>query len=227
MVLVPFVGQPKDWHANVPHADGYDFSQALAWIWSNSPPFDCVASKADFPAWRAIGSQFEIELACLHSLEEKTMDHPTFAQLLGNYGEFLGAIAVAVTLIYLAGQLRQNTRALRSTSYAHWNEIASTWSDFLAEHAEELSEIEEKVDLDELSLEQQKIYLAFALKSYTQAETGYLLHRAGTLDEEFFVARMDQFEEFLNRTPLMRQAFQLVAPLTDSFTQFLRGRGLI
>ena len=46
------------------------------------------------------------------------MDHQTFVQLLGNYGEFLGAIAVAVTLIYLAGQLRQNTRALRSTSYA-------------------------------------------------------------------------------------------------------------
>ena len=39
------------------------------------------------------------------------MDHVTFAQLLGNYGEFLGAIGVMVTLIYLALQLRQNTKS--------------------------------------------------------------------------------------------------------------------
>jgi hypothetical protein len=39
------------------------------------------------------------------------MDHVTFAQLLGNYGEFLGAIGVMVTLIYLSLQLRQNTKS--------------------------------------------------------------------------------------------------------------------
>jgi hypothetical protein len=41
------------------------------------------------------------------------MDHREFAELLGNYGEFVGAIAVVVTLIYLAMQIRQNTNALR------------------------------------------------------------------------------------------------------------------
>ena len=41
-------------------------------------------------------------------------------------GEVCGAIAVVVTLIYLAGQLRQNTNALRSASYQHWNEITSS-----------------------------------------------------------------------------------------------------
>ena len=33
------------------------------------------------------------------------MDHQAFAQLLGNYGEFVGAIAVVVTLGYLAAQI--------------------------------------------------------------------------------------------------------------------------
>ena len=33
------------------------------------------------------------------------------AQLLGNFGEFVGAIAVVVTLGYLAIQIRQNTRS--------------------------------------------------------------------------------------------------------------------
>ena len=47
------------------------------------------------------------------------MDHLTFAQLLGNYGEFISAIAVVGTLIYLAAQVKhskisidENTRAL-------------------------------------------------------------------------------------------------------------------
>jgi len=38
------------------------------------------------------------------------MDHLTFAQLLGNYGEFVGAIAVVATLDYLARQVQQNSK---------------------------------------------------------------------------------------------------------------------
>lgn len=36
---------------------------------------------------------------------EKSMDHQTFAQLLGNYGEFIGSIAVLVTLVILVIQV--------------------------------------------------------------------------------------------------------------------------
>ena len=39
------------------------------------------------------------------------MEHEAIAQLLGNYGEFIGSIAVLLTLGYLAIQVRQNTRA--------------------------------------------------------------------------------------------------------------------
>ncbi len=38
-----------------------------------------------------------------------------FSQLLGNYGEFVGAIAIVVTLVYLAIQVRQNTRMMRAS----------------------------------------------------------------------------------------------------------------
>jgi hypothetical protein len=44
------------------------------------------------------------------------MDHQAIAQLLGNYGEFVGAIAVFVTLGYLAIQVRQNTNAERRSA---------------------------------------------------------------------------------------------------------------
>ena len=56
------------------------------------------------------------------------MDHQTFAQLLGNYGEFVGAIAVVATLAYLAVQVRQSNRietaeSIRSTTNAYINTI--------------------------------------------------------------------------------------------------------
>lgn len=36
---------------------------------------------------------------------------------LGNIGEFLGAVGVIISLVYLTVQLRQNTKALRASSY--------------------------------------------------------------------------------------------------------------
>jgi hypothetical protein len=44
------------------------------------------------------------------------MDHQAFAQLLGNYGEFLGSIGVIATLIYLAIQIRQNTSVAQAST---------------------------------------------------------------------------------------------------------------
>jgi hypothetical protein len=45
------------------------------------------------------------------------MDHQAFAQLLGNYGELIGAVAVVLTLVYLTLQVRQNTAAMRQQSH--------------------------------------------------------------------------------------------------------------
>ena len=53
-------------------------------------------------------------------------------EAIGAVGEVGGAIAVVVTLVYLAGQLKQNTNALRSTSYEHWNTLSSDWASFYA-----------------------------------------------------------------------------------------------
>ena len=52
------------------------------------------------------------------------MDHLTFAQLLGNYGEFVGAIAVVATLLYLAVQVKHNREQtenqIEQSHYEQW-----------------------------------------------------------------------------------------------------------
>ena len=42
--------------------------------------------------------------------------------ILGNVGDFIGGIAVVITLIYLAAQVRQNTSALKAAS---WQQVVS------------------------------------------------------------------------------------------------------
>jgi len=57
------------------------------------------------------------------------MDHQAIAQILGNYGEFVGAIGVVVTLGYLSVQIRQNTKTgraqARQTLLDQWS--SSNW----------------------------------------------------------------------------------------------------
>jgi hypothetical protein len=45
-------------------------------------------------------------------------------QDLGNIGEFVAAVAVVVSLIYLAVQIRQNTRSVRASTYHSVNRSA-------------------------------------------------------------------------------------------------------
>ncbi len=41
-------------------------------------------------------------------------------QMLWSLGEFVGAIAVVATLIYLAIQLRQNTTSVKASAFQAW-----------------------------------------------------------------------------------------------------------
>ena len=77
------------------------------------------------------------------------------SQLLGNYGEFIGAIAIVITLVYLVIQVRQNThmmrasiRQARSDNAVHLYSLAATSvvADIREKesHGEALTEVEEE-----------------------------------------------------------------------------------
>jgi hypothetical protein len=133
------------------------------------------------------------------------MDHQNFAQLLGNYGEFFGAVAVVVTLAYLAGQLRQNTKALRASSYSNWNQVVSSWSHFYAQYSSEFTAIEQRTDVSELTPDELKILDAAAYLACTQAETAFLQYRAGALDGDVFESRMRSYTTFVAGNSVLSQ----------------------
>jgi hypothetical protein len=145
---------------------------------------------------------------------------------IGAIGEVGGAIGVVVTLIYLAGQLQQNTRALRSASYEHWNDISSSFTDFYAQYAAELSDIEQHASLDELTPQQRKLVTAFGIKAIDQSQTAFLHHRAGTLDDDVFDARMSSLQLIFDGFPLLRQAWRqsLRNYPAAAFAEFIESR---
>jgi len=64
------------------------------------------------------------------------MEHQAFAQLLGNYGEFVGAIAVVFTLAYLAIQIRQNTLTMEQNAEREVLNDAQRWRQNLIRQSE-------------------------------------------------------------------------------------------
>ena len=67
------------------------------------------------------------------------MDHQAFAQMLGNYGEFVGAIAVVVTLAYLSVQIRQNSRTVEESVRALRLNAADSTVESFSRYRERLS----------------------------------------------------------------------------------------
>ena len=55
---------------------------------------------------------------------------------LAAWGEFLGGIAVVVSLIYLAGQIRQNSRLLRASSASTTQQAESLLSSLVVQDSE-------------------------------------------------------------------------------------------
>ena len=74
------------------------------------------------------------------------------AQLLGNFGEFFGAIAVVASLVFVAFSVRQNTHALKLSTLHDVKDVIREVNLIWAEHGD-LAEIvfEGFKDLDSLS----------------------------------------------------------------------------
>ena len=52
---------------------------------------------------------------------------------LGNIGDFIGGVLVAISVIYLATQVRQNTKSLRAAAYQEAVRGANEWSNLLVQ----------------------------------------------------------------------------------------------
>ena len=153
-----------------------------------------------------------------------------FAQLLGNYGEFVGAIAIVVTLIYLAVQIRQNSKQIRLTSIQTANEKFAAIATNALQDPVRLKAMRDGLEnYSSLQLEQQALFHSVVFDSITAHRNNAALFRAGVLpadtlmEQKVDLARIlgcpgtKEWSESLNFEPEVRAAWDAeLADIVDS-----------
>jgi hypothetical protein len=130
-------------------------------------------------------------------------------ELLGNIGEFLGAIGVVVTLGYLVVQIRQNTRMLSSTIYGSWVASAANTLEMLATHADRLGPIydDSSRSVGDLTSAERRIHSAYFVNTMNVYEASYLNYLDGTLPRTMYEAKIRNLIRIFRSTPLHRESW--------------------
>lgn len=127
---------------------------------------------------------------------------------LGNIGEFIGAVGVVVSLVYLALQLRQNTRSVRAASFNEMiqNSIRLLEHSFRdSEFARFLARAENDPDgLEEAERLRWDAYMTAVFRHY-----GNLVYqqRVGALDDQMWESYQRDLKEHL-RSPAFAAWFR-------------------
>jgi hypothetical protein len=142
------------------------------------------------------------------------MDLQGTAQLLGNLGEFFGAIAVLATLIYLAIQIRQNKDAIEiDSTRTIIQDFQSIWATLGADENFTLVIRRAVNDWDALSRNEQMRAHVFFVNLFTHYTSAIKLEASAEL-HEFIVAWEDNVVGLL-RTPGGEKWYQTSRYLYD------------
>lgn len=120
-------------------------------------------------------------------------------QELGAIGEMVGGIAVVVSLLYLAIQIRQNTRAIRSSSFHGVTDSFNQINNLLA-HDEALARIF-RIGLEDLEAlsDDERIRFSFMFMSpFRVFETIYFQRTSGTVDPRLWDAEKRSMQFLLS-----------------------------
>lgn len=103
-------------------------------------------------------------------------------EAVGAVGEIVGALGVIVTLVYLAMQIQQNTKASRAATVQNMTDKWVQINLFLSEHSPRVGSL---VD-SELDPIQRQRAIAFYRALFHQWSNNHYQYRQGVLDEELF-----------------------------------------
>ncbi len=106
-------------------------------------------------------------------------------EALGNIGDFLGGIGVVITLIYLAGQIRQNTRSIRTSAFQAAQRDIADKLDGLSNDPELIRiYFDGNHRFESFSKEDRRRYAAFMTGWLRRYETLLYQTRLGNIDRE-------------------------------------------
>ena len=157
---------------------------------------------------------------------------------LGALGEFVGAIAVVATLVYLAIQIRQNTRAMNEARRLALAQTYQMRADALQEmlvraaDSEHLGPIianltgagypESIAPLEELEAADLARFRLWQIAQHTHWDNMYYQYQQGFIDEEYYE---DSFKERVRRLASTWEALGLLGSRRSFDAEIERLRG--
>ena len=108
---------------------------------------------------------------------------------LGNIGEFVAAVAVVISLVYLAIQIRQNTRSVRVASYQSWFDSYSNFSNTVLA-SPELDALFHRGTSDpgKLTPEERRHFNGLARRIFRLFENLYYQRLQGMIDADLYAS---------------------------------------
>ena len=108
---------------------------------------------------------------------------------LGNLGEFVGAIAVVASLIYVGIQLRQNTAAIRITTAQAFTD---TWNGYIStlNLAPDLADVFFRGLKGSSQLKEGEVvqFYAFLSQAFTTYQSFFIQRKKGVVDEGYWTS---------------------------------------
>ena len=135
---------------------------------------------------------------------------------LGALGEFVGGIAVLVTLIYLVVQLRQNTTTTRSSAYQSWIAVHDNLFSSLQDEKLSRTIVEGCQDTRNLSDDNYVSFINWMRRYLYMQQAQYYLFRKGVIDKELWECNLNDMIGVF-RFPGVRQYRE--AGATEHFTE--------
>ncbi len=160
------------------------------------------------------------------------MDLMDTAQLLGNFGEFVGAFAVVATLGYLALQIRQNTRRMEESTAS---QEATTYQSLMSQIIElnrglaadqQLGEIVDKARNGEvLDDSERPRYLSLITAILRYGDMAYYQYEKGLIDERRLHSAFSPVRGIVSHAEPAMQVFQRMVDMgafVDEFVEYCR-----
>jgi hypothetical protein len=130
-------------------------------------------------------------------------------QALGNIGEFIGALGVVISLIYLAQQLSSNSKAVRASSFNSMvqNSLRLLEQLYLDREFADFMARAQEVSVDQLAPSELIRWNSFMMAVYRHYGNLVYQHRVGALDEEMWHAYREDLKQAVT-TPSWRGWFE-------------------
>ena len=141
---------------------------------------------------------------------------------LGAIGELVGGVAVLVTLVYLAAQIRQNTKMVKMAAMESIVRGGVDHSRRMADNADLAEVIDRAVEAPKQITSVDRLRLnSHFLTLYHHLDAAFHMHRSGALDDEIWSKFAYEAPLWMN-VPVVRDWFELEKQrLTPTFREFI------